>query len=1522
MTTPSPKTYLVSAIVSTYSAERFLRGKLEDLEAQTIAEHLEIIVVDSASPQNERAVVEEFQSRYDNIRYLRTERRETVYQAWNRGIRMATGEFITNANTDDRLRNDAYEILVRALREHPECVLAYPDMRITRQENATFAAHERFGFRDWPAFDRLGLLELCCVGPFPLWRRSLHDEIGYFDERFKSAADYEFWLRAALTRDFIHVPEFLGLYWLSEETVSRKGDLPTLEYLEVQKEYRPRYAPLTPPPVELDPKQQDAFRLLAARLEGGDATVLPELERFDREHPRAARFHLELAEIFYRMNEIGYAKKHFEKAAIVAPGCDTCRDRLLGFLKSELYQALQHQSAFTSANPDDLEARLCSGMILVLMERYEAALSHYRRALEIDPHSAPARENLAFAQLRLSPDGDDAYFSCRRPEVARMVSRRARRVLDVGCAAGALGSALKKRQGAEVWGVEPDPKAAAAAARLLDRVLEGGIEAQLPRLPRGGFDSIVTADVLEHLSDPEAVLSGLAEKLSPWGELVVSLPNVRHWSVVRGLLEGSWEYCDAGILDRTHLRFFTKKSALALFDRAGYEVTATTPIALDGGGGIPGELAQALGGRGIDVSTLEEESGVYQYLFRLVPKGRELTSIVILTYNELACTRECLESIERHTPEAHEVILVDNGSTDGTLPFLREFCREKKGCRLIENGRNLGFAAGCNAGMRVARGGHVLLLNNDVVVTPGWLSGMLEALAREEGAGLAGPMSNEVAGAQKVAARYENLAELERFASSFRSGHYGRRIATDKLVGFCLLFTREVLEKVGELDARFGSGNFEDDDFCLRAALEGFGCVIAGDVFVHHYGSRTFTGNRIDHAAAMRKNRVAFDAKWDPSLLETGLAARLLAHNARLQGIRAAREGKVNHAVDLFLTRVLPFAGGNPPPYLDLAGLLAEAGNLKEALEVLDGMPGGGTPGALLLRSRCHRELKEAAQALRAAQLCAELDPERAGLLAMQGALALDAKDRQRGEELLRRALLADPGCACAADALASLFWERGDRVSALQLAELSFTLAPQELSHLARYHEYATSCDALPREEERLREALALYPGHKGLNYGLIELFIRSDRHEEALEAIGETAARHGLDDGSIDAALQIRELVPPLPAPRRGGGSISLCMIVKDEAHQMACALDSARRIADEIIVVDTGSADRTRDVARIFGARLFDFSWNGSFADARNFSLEQAGGDWILVLDADEVLARCDRAPLAELAKESPPGVAYSFTTRNYTDELAVRNWTANRGEYPEEERGRGWTPSEKVRLFPNRQGIRFEGVVHELLEPSLLRLGFTLRACDVPVHHYGKLDRERCREKQQRYYEMGVKKLAESDASPEALLELARQATELQRVREAENLWHRLLEVQPDDAEADFNLGYLYLCEGDYSRAHRHALKGVRLAPELKEAAFNLAKCELFLGRPEEALARSKEMLSRWPDHPPALSLYASCLLVTGERGEGEAQVARLSAMRYDCADFLNEYAAGLEKGGHAALAAPLFELAARYRAGKP
>ncbi|HGY54755.1 MAG TPA: glycosyltransferase [Caldithrix abyssi] len=246
--TPQAHTYLASAIVSTYNSEKFIRGCLQSLVDQTLYQRgrLEIIVIDSHSPQNEKAIVEEFQQKYDHIRYVRTEQRETIYRAWNRGIRLARGKYVTNANTDDRLRRDAIEKLVTLLEEHPDKVLAYGNSLVTKTPNETFEKNSAIDAFDWPDFRRETMLSFCYMGPHPVWRKSLHDEIGYFDESLTSAADWEFWLRAAVEHDFIHLNEYVGLYYLDDSTVSRRGNTPIIEANQVRAKYKPAYKKLLP----------------------------------------------------------------------------------------------------------------------------------------------------------------------------------------------------------------------------------------------------------------------------------------------------------------------------------------------------------------------------------------------------------------------------------------------------------------------------------------------------------------------------------------------------------------------------------------------------------------------------------------------------------------------------------------------------------------------------------------------------------------------------------------------------------------------------------------------------------------------------------------------------------------------------------------------------------------------------------------------------------------------------------------------------------------------------------------------------------------------------------------------------------------------------------------------------------------------------------------------------------------------------------------------------------------------------
>ena len=204
---------LVSALVSTWSAERFIEGLLEDLEGQSIRDRMEIVIVDAHSPEREGEIVRRWQERFDNIVYVRTDARENAHCSVNRAFRQSRGRYVTPAATDDRHHPRCFERLVAALEAAPEALLAYADSAVTCTENQSFAEADVIGWFLWPEYDRRTLFDCCIIGPQPLYRRELHEWHGGFDEEMLVAGDYEMWLRAAAAgHQFVHVPELLGLY--------------------------------------------------------------------------------------------------------------------------------------------------------------------------------------------------------------------------------------------------------------------------------------------------------------------------------------------------------------------------------------------------------------------------------------------------------------------------------------------------------------------------------------------------------------------------------------------------------------------------------------------------------------------------------------------------------------------------------------------------------------------------------------------------------------------------------------------------------------------------------------------------------------------------------------------------------------------------------------------------------------------------------------------------------------------------------------------------------------------------------------------------------------------------------------------------------------------------------------------------------------------------------------------------------------------------------------------------------------
>jgi GT2 family glycosyltransferase len=211
----------------------------------------------------------------------------------------------------------------------------------------------------------------------------------------------------------------------------------------------------------------------------------------------------------------------------------------------------------------------------------------------------------------------------------------------------------------------------------------------------------------------------------------------------------------------------------------------------------------------------------------------------------------------------NEIIVVDNGSSDGTPAYLQELARHHPNLRVIANSENRGFAAANNQAMEVAQGEILVLLNNDTVVPRGWLSGLARHLRRDAGIGILGPVTNSTGNEAQVEVGYSTLDEMPDWASRYSRAHANELHRVPVLAMFCLAMTRSAFERIGMLDERFAVGMFEDDDYSRRVHEAGLGVVCAEDVFVHHSGRAAFA--KIDDAAYRRlfdENRRQFEMKW------------------------------------------------------------------------------------------------------------------------------------------------------------------------------------------------------------------------------------------------------------------------------------------------------------------------------------------------------------------------------------------------------------------------------------------------------------------------------------------------------------------------------------------------------------------------------------------------------------------------------------------------------------------------------------
>lgn len=249
------------------------------------------------------------------------------------------------------------------------------------------------------------------------------------------------------------------------------------------------------------------------------------------------------------------------------------------------------------------------------------------------------------------------------------------------------------------------------------------------------------------------------------------------------------------------------------------------------------------------------------------------------------------------------------------------------------------------------------------------------------------------------------------------------------------------------------------------------------------------------------------------------------------------------------------------------------------------------------------------------------------------------------------------------------------------------------------------------------------------------------------------------------------------------RRSGTISCCMIARDEEGFIADALYSVKELVDEMIVIDTGSTDTTAVEARACGAKVYGIDWNGDFSEARNFALSKATKEWILVLDADEIVRREDHVPIRDVIGRFP-AAAVMFDQWTYSDCSGEFGWR----EVPEGSglsRGQpGYIPARQIRLFRNDGHARYCGFVGESVEPSLLDAGVSVLEAGVVVHHYGRVDESnRVHRKCLAYLARENGEIGRGRGSTYFIYEMAVQLVHLGRFEEAAGLAGVGLEAEP-------------------------------------------------------------------------------------------------------------------------------------------
>jgi len=695
-----------------------------------------------------------------------------------------------------------------------------------------------------------------------------------------------------------------------------------------------------------------------------------------------------------------------------------------------------------------------------------------------------------------------------------------------------------------------------------------------------------------------------------------------------------------------------------------------------------------------------------------------LCNIIIPVHNGLSDTITCVESIYRNcNKEIFDLTIISNNSRDGTDKWCEALKDSKNNVKFIKNQINKGFSGACNQGIQASDGKYVLFLNNDTISTPNFLMQLLDCIKNAHQItkvgpiGLVGPSSNLVAGRQQVPQSQGAFFCLDQYAKEFYQKNFQNWYYTGFLSFFCVLIDRKVINNVGLLDEQFFPGGFDDNDYIIRVAQKGWKAVGCGDTFVWHHGHKTFDAE-FPEAKRGLANRDKFYNKFSTESKKQKVVAMYRVKNAA-----AYFEESLNSVAPL-VDEIIVLDDGSQDGTYEIARNHSKVVKLEHQKLSLN-------------------EARDRDQLLHWAQ---ERNPD--WILVIDGDEVLSDGWTEKNFQRLIHPI--NPMIQAYIFRY-STFWNfkdytRGDNVwKGMQNIRL-FRNLPE--THIISDHPVGFHCNSTPPipPENVFFAPVSMRIKH----YGYLDKEDRERKFkwyetvdtQKNVRAIGANNYKHLVSE----AGLHLRRWIPK--------NTLALNMIIKDEEPILESFFEFIYTIFDEIVIVDTGSIDKSRDICMKYGAKVHDgiqftnpeTGLLNDFSAARNFAKEQTKSHWILHLDPDELLPSATVQNLSLMTEEDVTG--YLFTVINrHTDG--------------------GKSISEALRLFRNIPEIYYTGYVHETFDTCKENIpDWTVPKTDLIIVHNGYMKgHRRVEEKLQHYDQLNRKQMEDFPDDPRPVYNLA-------------------------------------------------------------------------------------------------------------------------------------------------------------------